>query len=173
MDKTENAPAPVGADLDGRELVTQALRELLDRYPRLGEGEHIAFATLGDSGVALYPGDTAVIERERRYITGFVRQECRYTFAVLWRAIGPSEERRAYIKQWLDDLGRWLEGQPVTEDGQRLERYPAIGEGRCIRRIRRASAAALIEADAAHRTETWAATLAVAYDNEFQNRMGG
>ena len=52
-----SAAEPVGRDLDGYEPVTAALRALLERYPRLDEGEHIAFATLDKSGgVAMYPG---------------------------------------------------------------------------------------------------------------------
>ena len=96
-------------------------------------------------------------------------QRCQYSFAVVWRTAGPGEERRAYIKEWLDDLGRWLEGQPVTANGQthRLERYPPIGGGRRIRRITRQTAAALDSVDDESHTETWAVVLTALYENEF------
>ena len=53
-------------DIDGYDAVTSALRELVNKYPALSEGDEIAFASLGeDSGKAMFPISGAVIETEK------------------------------------------------------------------------------------------------------------
>ena len=155
---------------EGFDVLTQAVRALVNRFPGLAEGEKIAFATLRDSGgMALFPGDGAVIEEERRSVTGRVRQVCRYPFAVLIRGGGMNEESRAAAKERLDMLGRWLQGQSVTVDGRTYapERYPALTGGRRFLDFSIQAPAYLYERDE-HQTETWAAALAARYENIYQ-----
>ena len=47
---------PVRYDVDGYDIVTNALKDLLNSFPGLLEGENIKFSTLEeDSGISFYP----------------------------------------------------------------------------------------------------------------------
>ena len=68
---------PVKYDIDGFDVVTTALQELVNQFPDLREGEEIEFSTLNDaSGKAMFPVSGAVIESEKESITGHVTQVC-------------------------------------------------------------------------------------------------
>lgn len=156
-------------DPEGAAALTEALRALVNRAPGLAPGEKIAFATLGQTeGLAMFPGDGAVVEQERRSVTGKVRQVCRYPFTVLCRGGALTEERRAALKERLDGLGRWLDRQSVTAEGQRfrLEEYPPLGDGRRFLDVSIQSPACLCERDE-HQIETWAVALTARYENIF------
>lgn len=156
-------------DLAGGAVLTEIIRELVSQFPGLEQGQRIAFATLGENGgMAMFPGDGAVIEQETRSVTGRVRQVCRYPFAVLVRSAGMTEAGRVSAKELLDDMCRWLQGQPVTVRGQVycLERYPSLSGGRRLMAFVSLAPAYLYERDE-HRTETWAVSLAARYENIF------
>ncbi len=151
-------------DVKGSQVLTEAIRALVNGFPGLAEGEKIAFATLRESGgLAMFPGDGAVVDEEHRSVTGRVRQVCQYPFVVLLRGAGFGEEARAAAKEKLDGLGRWLEG---------LGEYPGLGGGRRFLYFSIQAPAWLYERDE-HRTETWAVGLAAHYENIFQKMIGG
>lgn len=157
-------------DVESFDVLTEAVRELVNRFPGLRQGEKIAFATLRDNGgMALFPGDGAVVEQESRSVTGRVRQVCRYPFVVLVRGGGMTEENRASAKERLDCLGRWMGGQPVTlqEQEYRLNAYPALSGGRRFLDVSIQAPAWLYERDE-HHVETWAVALAARYENIYQ-----
>ena len=157
-------------DLDGDELMTQVLCDLVNQYPGLPADDVITFATLPEAGgISLYPGTGAAIDSERTSVTGKVRQVCQYPFFITWRAAGPSEAQKAAMKEWLDRLGRWLERQPVIIDGQsrQLEAYPPVAAGRKITAISRQIAGYLEERDD-HQMETWAISMVAKYENIYQ-----
>ena len=157
-------------DIDGFDVVTAAVRALINQYPGLNNGEEIAFSTLGeDAGKALFPISGAVIETERESITGWVRQVCLYPFYVIYRAGGLSENRKAAVKEWLDNLGRWLERQAVTIDGKeyRLESYPLLTGERKFLSIARQTPAYLDRIND-NQSEDWAISLSARYQNEFE-----
>lgn len=146
-------------DLESYEALTNALRELVNQYPGLEEGEHIAFATLDEAGgIAMYPGAEAIIEDERRSVTGKVRQTCRYPFYVVYRAGGLSENNKAATKEWLDALACWLE---------QVRSYPTLTGGRRLLGISILSPGYLYSVDES-KTETWAVELAARYEKEFR-----
>ncbi len=156
-------------DLDGFEVLTGAIRALLDRFPGLADKERVAFATLrAGGGMAMFPGDGAVVDEEHRSVTGRVRQVCRYPFVVLYRAGGLTEQTRAAAKERLDALGRWLGRQPVTVDGAscRLDGYPPLTGGRRFLDFSIQAPAYLHERDE-HQVETWAVALSARYENIF------
>lgn len=139
--------------------LTAAIMGMLNEYPDLAEGERFAFARLDETGgLAVYPGTGAVIEEERRSVTGKVRQVCRYPFILLSRAGGLSEERRRGAKEWLDTLARWLE--------QRKD-LPALTDGRTLLGLAILSPGYLYDVDES-KTETWAVELAARYENIYQ-----
>ena len=157
-------------DIEGTETITTALRTLVNQYPLLPEYDTITFANLGEeSGKAIYPITGAVIQSETEDITGHVEQVCLYPFAAVYRGAGLSESRKVNVKEWLENLGRWLEGQPVVVDGVEytLDQYPKIGQREIIN-IRRQSPA-FLESTYDNRVEDWVIHITANYTNEFDN----
>ena len=59
-------------DVDGYDVVTDALLTLINQYPAL-DGDAIKFSTLGnESGKAMFPISGAVVESEKENIIGHV-----------------------------------------------------------------------------------------------------
>ena len=159
-------------DVDGYDVLTTAIRALVNQYPGLSTGDKITFSVLGeDRGKAMFPVSGAVIEQEIISVTGKVRQMCRYPFVVIYRAAALSESRKAAVKEWLDDLGRWLERQQITvgSTAYTLESYPVLSGGREILSISRQTPAALdsVEENGA---ENWIISISVRYRNIFYRK---
>lgn len=156
-------------DLDGYEVITNALQELINIYPGLIEGDKVAFCKLGaEEGKAMFPISGAIIETERRDILGGVTQVCLYPFYVVYRVAGLSESRKVAVKEWLDNLGRWLERQNITvgDTQYRLAEYPALTGKRSFVGIQRQTPAYL-ESVSDNQVEDWAIYISARYRNEF------
>lgn len=163
------AEQEVKYDVDGHEAITAAIRELVNQYPGLMSGDEITFSVLSeDSGKAIFPVSGAIIETEKRYILGDVRQVCLYPFYVVYRAAGLSENRKASVKEWLDNLGRWLEGQKVNiNDAEyQLSGYPALSDNRRFLSISRQTPAYL-SATNDNNSEDWVIYISARYQNDF------
>lgn len=157
-------------DIDGYEAVTAALRELINQYPALSAGDEIAFSTLGeDSGKAMFPVSGAVIETERRSVTGKVTEVCLYPFYVIYRAAGLTENNKARVKEWLDSLGKWLEQKKVLINGAEylLEDYPLLTNGREFLSISRQTPAYLDTVNE-NQSENWAIYISARYQYEYR-----
>lgn len=157
-------------DVDGYDAVTSALRELLNQYPALSSSDEIAFASLGeDSGKAIFPISGAVIETEKRTITGKVTEVCLYPFYVIYRAAGLSENRKATVKEWLDNLGKWLEQKKVLINGMeyQLKELPPLTDGRKFLSISRQTPAYLDTVNE-NQSENWAIYISARYQYEYQ-----
>lgn len=158
----------IGYDLADYDKVTQAIREFINSYPDL-QGDVIEFATLGEeSGVAMFPTNSAAIISEMESITGHVKQVCSYPFFVLYRAGGLSQNRKANIKEWLDQFASWLEKQPVLINGyvEQVKEYPKLTGNRKITKIQRGSPAYLDSINE-NQSENWMISINVTYENEF------
>ena len=102
-------------DVDGYDIVTNALKDLLNQYPGLETGEVFKFSTLKeDDGMAFYPVSGAVIAQEKKSVTGKVNQLCNYPFYIVYRTSRDSPNMKADIKEFLDSVGKWLERQRIT-----------------------------------------------------------
>lgn len=157
-------------DIDGYEAVTSALRELLNQYPALSEGDEITFSTLGeDSGKAMFPISGSVIETEKQSITGKVTEICLYPFYVIYRASGLNENRKARVKEWLDNLGKWLEQKKVSINGEeyQLMELPPLTDGRKFISIRRQTPAYLDTINE-NQSENWAIYISASYQYEYR-----
>ncbi len=157
-------------DIDGYEAVTSALMELLNQYPGLSEGDEIAFSTLGeDRGKAMFPVSGSVIETEKRSVTGKVTEVCLYPFYIIYRASGLNENRKARIKEWLDNLGKWLEQKKVLIDGTeyKLSKYPSLTDGREFLSISRQTPAYLDTVNE-NQSENWAFYISARYKYEYR-----
>lgn len=155
-------------DIDGSEIVSTALRTLLNQFPGLGD-KRITFAHLNDTnGIAFFPTSGAALLSSTEDITGHVKQECMYPFTVVYRAAPKNESARIRMKELLDTLGRWLEMQPVTVSRKtyQLTSYPALEQGRVIKYIKRTNQA---HYNAAYQdgVEDWLIALTLKYDSEF------
>lgn len=156
-------------DVDGYDAVTSALRELLNQYPALSSSDEITFSTLGEnSGKAMFPTSGAVIETEKKSITGKVTEVCLYPFYVIYRAAGLSENRKASVKEWLDNLGKWLEQKKVLIDGTeyQLAELPPLTDGRKFLSISRQTPAYLDTVNK-NQSENWAIYISARYQYEY------
>lgn len=156
-------------DVQGAESITKAIMDLLDSCPFLGT---VSFASLNDTGIAVYPSGTPVVRTERRSITGHITQKCSYDIGMVLREYGQNEGRKVSAKDLLDDVGMWLERQPVTvgEETYLLDAYPALSGQRQITRIERTSSAA-IEAATEDGGTVWSIAVRVSYSNEYDTDM--
>lgn len=165
----ENNKKTVKYDIDGYDVITTAIRELINQYPGLSTGDEITFSTLGeDSGKTMFPVSGAIIETEKESITGHVTQVCLYPFYVIYRAAGLSENRKAAVKEWLDNLGKWLERQPVKIDETEylLTEYPELTGNRKFLSINRQTPGYL-DSTNDNQSENWAIYISARYKNEF------
>ena len=153
-------------DVDGSEIVSKVLLELLNKCPALC-GKKVAFSTLGeDEGLGFFPSVGAAITSETETITGDVHQVCAYPFDVVLRCAPKTEAARIRCKELLDAIGRWLERQPITVNGE-MHAYPALTEGnRKIRAISRTSPSHL-NAVYQNGVEDWLFSGSLRYENNF------
>ena len=156
-------------DVDGSEIVSKVLLELLNKCPALC-GKKVAFSTLGeDEGLGFFPSVGAAIMSETETITGDVHQVCAYPFDVVLRCAPKTEAARIRCKELLDAIGRWLERQPITVNGEMhtMDAYPALTEGnRKIRAISRTSPSHL-NAVYQNGVEDWLFSGSLRYENNF------
>lgn len=152
-------------DVEGYDVLTSALLGLLNKYP--GKEEDIGFSTLSeDGGIAMFPVSGAVVESETDDVIGNKNQVCLYPFYIIYRASGLSENSKVMAKEWLDNLGRWIEKQPVTINGNEhvLDEYPALTKSRKILSIERQSPGYLDKTYEGG-AEDWAIYISARYEN--------
>lgn len=157
-------------DVDGYEAVTSALRELLNQYPGLERGEEITFSVLEEtSGIGMFPVSGAVVETEKRSVTGKVTEVCLYPFYIIYRASGLNENRKARVKEWLDTLGKWFEQKKVLIGGEEyaLSELPPLTDGRKFLSINRQTPAYLDNTNE-DKTEDWAIYISARYQYEYR-----
>lgn len=157
-------------DVAGYEEITAAIKKLLNDYPALSQGDSIRFSVLNENdGKAMFPVSGGVVVTEKESITGYVTQTCQYPFYVIYRASGLNEINRAKIKEWLDNLGKWLEKQTILvgQTTYTLTDYPVLTGQRHFEKIERSTPAFLngIETNGA---ENWSIQLSARYITEFQ-----
>lgn len=156
-------------DIDGFDIVTDALLYMINNYPGIPPDSEVTFSTLDESsGISMFPVSGAVIETEKEDITGHVVQVCLYPFYVIYRAGGLSEARKAAVKEFLDNLGKYLELQEITSDGQiwKLDGYPALTGDRKFLTIERQTPGYL-DSTNENMSENWAINISARYRNEF------
>lgn len=155
-------------DVQGSEIVSTALLQLLNQFPAL-DGKQIQFSTLGDtSGIGFFPTSGSAILTRRESITGHVSMQCAYPFNIIYRAAARSETQKLAIKEWLDTLGKWVERQPIIVNGEtvQLMEYPELDEGRIITSIYRNSPGHL---SAAYQdgVEDWLVSIVLRYKYDY------
>lgn len=163
------ANTPIGIDQEGYNQITDVLKDLMNAFPGLSEGETFKFSTVDSADdKAWFPSSGAMIMQERESITGHVWQMCAYPFTVVYRASGLKQKYKISVKEWLDDLGRWLTRQPVFLDGvaYQLDEYPELTSNRKIKNIQQQNPAYLMVVNE-DKSEDWILMMSLTYENEF------
>ena len=158
---------PIGADVDGFEILTNAVLELLSQCPGLN-GREILFEELGkESGIAFSANNGALVMSERRSITDHVRQNCQYPFFIVYRTASTQEYQKLQVQAFFDAIGKWLCREPAVVNGEtvRLKSYPALSDDRKITRITRSNSYGL--EPSSDGVQDWLMPVTVEYTNEF------
>ena len=96
-------------------------------------------------------------------------QKCIYPFSIVYRFSPRTENHRMRVKDLLDNIGLWLERQPVTVGNQTLQlgAYPQVYSGnRVIESITRTSPA-FCNSATQDGIEDWLIAGSLVYRNEF------
>ena len=158
---------PIGADVEGFEILTNAVLELLSQFPGLN-GREILFEELGkESGIAFSANNGALVMSERRSITDHVRQNCQYPFFIVYRTASTQEFQKLQVQAFFDAIGKWLCREPAVVNGEtvRLKSYPALSDDRKITRITRSNSYGL--EPSSDGVQDWLMPVTVEYTNEF------
>lgn len=159
----------IGRDASGFDILTRAVKSLLNQYPGLEDGEVIKFEELGkESGIAFSADNGALVYAETEDVCGFRHQKCQYPLYVVYRTASNKERLKLSAQEFLDSLGKWLCQEPVVINGTqtRLAAFPALSEGRIIKRITRENSYGLEpNADA---VQDWVLPVAVQYTNDIE-----
>lgn len=160
---------PIRADAGGYEILTAAMRELLNQYPGLYKDEIIKFEELqANSGIAFSADSGALVYSEKEDVCGVMHQTCQYPFFVVYRTASDKERQKMSVQEFLDNLGKWICREPVAIDGKetRLSAFPALSSGREIKRITRNNSYGLEPKESG--VQDWLLPITVQYTNEYE-----
>ena len=153
---------PIGMDASG-------VKALLNQYPGLKNGTVIKFEELAkDSGIAFSADNGALVYAETEDVCGGRHQKCQYPFYVVYRTASNKERLKLSAQEFLDTLGKWLCHEPVVLDGAqtRLTTFPALSEGRIIKRITRDNSYGLEPNE--NSVQDWVLPVTVQYTNDIE-----
>jgi hypothetical protein len=160
---------PIGKDASGYDVLTIAVKALLNQFPGLYENETVKFEELGeDSGIAFSADNGALIFSETEDILGGVRQTCQYPFYIIYRTSSTKERQKMSIQEFLDTFGKWLCREPVVIDGseERLSNYPTLSQGRKITKVTRDNSYGLEPQESG--VQDWILPVSIEYKYDFE-----
>lgn len=163
----DNNIKPIGVDASGFEMLTNAVRALLQGFPGLGMRE-ILFEELDESSGLIFSADGgALIMSEKRSITDHITQTCQYPFLVVYRTSATTEREKLNVQTFLETLGKWLCMEPVQINGieTKILEYPTLTEGRKITRVTRSNSYGTAPNE--NKTQDWVLPVVVQYTHEF------
>lgn len=163
-------PKPIGKDATGYEVLTEAMKDLLNQFPGLYEGEEVKYEELADdSGIAFSNDSGALVYTETEDIIGGVHQTCRYPFFIVYRAASSAKERQKMsIQEFLDAFGKWLCREPAVINGEtyKLAGYPKLAGTRQIKKITRDNSYGTEPKE--NGVQDWLLPVTVQYTNDFK-----
>ena len=160
---------PIGKDASGYDVLTIAVKALLNQFPGLYENETVKFEELGeDSGIAFSADNGALIFSETDDVLGGVRQTCQYPFYIIYRTSSTKERQKMSIQEFLDTFGKWLCREPVVINGseQRLSKYPTLSQGRKITKVTRDNSYGLEPQESG--VQDWILPVSIEYKYDFE-----
>lgn len=161
-----NEVKPIGYDVSGYEILTNAVLSLLSEFPGLN-GREIFFEELDESGIAFSADNGALVISETRSITDHVVQTCQFPFFVIYRTTSTKEFQKLQVQSFFDALGKWICKEPAVIGGEvaRLTAYPQLADGRRITRVTRSNSYGLEPNEDG--VQDWLMPVTVQYTNEF------
>lgn len=163
---------PIKKDATGYEVITNAMKDLLNQFPGLLPGETVKYEELGtDSGIAFSNDAGALVYAERKDIIGGIHQTCQYPFFIVYRAAGSAKERQKMsIQEFLDAFGKWLCQEPAIIDGvqYQLIGYPKLSGSRQIQEITRDNSYGTEPQE--NGVQDWLLPVTVQYRNDFKKQ---
>lgn len=169
MENVGDERKPIGKDASGYDVLTIAVKALLNQFPGLYENETIKFEELGeDSGIAFSADNGALIFFETEDVLGGVRQTCQYPFYIIYRTSSTKERQKMSIQEFLDTFGKWLCREPVVIDGseERLSNYPTLSQGRKITKVTRDNSYGLEPQESG--VQDWILPVSIEYKYDFE-----
>lgn len=160
---------PIGKDASGYDVLTIAVKALLNQFPGLYENETVKFEELSeDSGIAFSADNGALIFSGTEDVLGGVRQTCQYPFYIIYRTSSTKERQKMSIQEFLDTFGKWLCREPVVIDGseQRLSNYPTLSQGRKITKVTRDNSYGLEPQESG--VQDWILPVSIEYKYDFE-----
>ena len=160
---------PIGKDASGYDVLTIAVKALLNQFPGLYENETVKFEELGeDSGIAFSADNGDLIFSETEDVLGGVRQTCQYPFYIIYRTSSTKERQKMSIQEFLDTFGKWLCREPVVIDGseERLSNYPTLSQGRKITKVTRDNSYGLEPQESG--VQDWILPVSIEYKYDFE-----
>lgn len=169
MENVGDERKPIGKDASGYDVLTIAVKDLLNQFPGLYENETVKFEELGeDSGIAFSADNGALIFSETEDVLGGVRQTCQYPFYIIYRTSSTKERQKMSIQEFLDTFGKWLCREPVVIDGseERLSNYPTLSQGRKITKVTRDNSYGLEPQESG--VQDWILPVSIEYKYDFE-----
>lgn len=161
---------PIGKDATGYEVITEAMKDLLNQFPGLLPGEQVKYEELKeDQGVAFSNDSGALVYSETEDVIGGVHQTCQYPFFIVYRSAGSAREaQKMSIQEFLDAFGKWLCQEPVVidEETYKLSSYPKLAGTRQIKRITRDNSYGTEPQESG--VQDWLLPVTVQYTNDFE-----
>lgn len=161
---------PIGKDATGYEVITEAMKDLLNQFPGLLPGEQIKYEELKkDQGIAFSNDSGALVYSETEDIIGGVHQTCQYPFFIVYRSAGSAREaQKMSIQEFLDAFGKWLCQEPavIDEETYKLSSYPKLAGTRQIKRITRDNSYGTEPQESG--VQDWLLPVTVQYTNDFE-----
>ena len=161
---------PIGYDLDGYNVVKDAVLAMINQSPLLKKEGKVSFGMLEKNrGFAIMPTSSSVVESRKKDVTGKITEICYYPFALVYRDTGMNEKRKSEVTELLDNMGKWLEKQEITIDGvsQQLEEYPELTDNRMFLEVKRQTNSYLAKTYE-DRAEDWEILITARYKNEYR-----
>lgn len=158
---------PIGFDPTGYDIVTKAVKALLNQFPGL-DGQKVYFEEQSeDSGLSFFADAGALVISEKRSITDHVTQSCQYPFLVIYRTTATREFQKLNVSAFLDSMGKWVCKEPVEIGGvqHQLTGYPALSGGRKITRVTRSNTYGTVPNE--NKTQDWILPVTIQYTYEF------
>ena len=166
----DNEQKPIGKDATGYEVITEAMKDLLNQFPGLSKDEEVKYEELAaDSGIAFSNDAGALVYTEREDVIGGVHQTCQYPFFIVYRASSSTKERyKMTIQEFLDAFGKWLCREPtvIEDETYKLDGYPKLAGTRQIKKITRDNSYGT--EPQANGVQDWLLPVVVQYTNDIE-----